>query len=88
MITHYYYFFFQIPILNQQRHLDTWQQVCQTKLQFAIMTLTMIILDCRQGPPSKKIRLDASEPSAFGSSTAGPSSASGLDTKLGEWKSK
>ena len=52
------------------------------------MTLTMIISDCPQGPPNKKIRLDASEPSTVGSSTAGPSSANGLDTKLGEWKSK
>ena len=42
----------------------------------------------RPGPPRKRSRLDASEPSASGASTAGPSSASGLDTKLSEWKPK
>ena len=39
-------------------------------------------------PPSKRSRLDSSEPSASGAYTAGPSSASGLDTKLSEWKPK
>ena len=66
-------------------------------LQSANMTVTVIIsvyycnhyYTDRPGPPlSKRSRLDASEPSASGASTAGPSSASGLDTKLGEWRPK
>ena len=46
-----------------------------------------IYTDHLRPPPSKRIRLDASEPSASGASIAGPSSSSGLDTKLSEWKS-
>jgi hypothetical protein len=53
-----------------------------------IILLSIYYTDPQGPPPSKRSRLDVSEPSAFGASTAGPSSASGLDTKLCEWKSK
>ena len=39
-------------------------------------------------PPTKRSRLAASEPSASGASTPGPSSANGMDTKHREWKPK
>ena len=61
--------------------------IYQTNLQSANMTLTVLCtaIDRPGPPPSKRSRLD---PSASGASTAGPSAAIGLDTKLSEWKPK
>ena len=84
--------FFKILILNQWRHLETWlQQVYQTNLQshgMHSLCFNLYYTDRPGPPPSKRTRLDASEPSASGSSRAGSSSANGLDTKLSEWKPK
>ena len=53
------------------------------------MTVILFLFYVEPGPlPFKRSRLEDVQHSNAGPSTAGPSSASGLDTKLSEWKTK